>query len=209
MPSAEQTDSPAVVHEVVEPVGAEEACCPALEAVAAGVAEGATAGMLGLSDGAAAAAAEGTTAATLSWRALADKTAESIAAGRDDEGCTGDVALDCASPEPEPPGMDQPIGVHWISWTLPSPSGAMVLNKSSGTSRSPNAQPSHESVTVAIVVVPAAGLKIEICLLQIGLLFGLAGLAIKGIERATMASPFWLVMPQDPGEILVVSTICD
>ena len=48
--------------------------------------------------------------------------------------------------------------------------------------------------------VPVVGLWIEICLWQIGLAFGLAPLSscMMLIERATMASPFWLVMPQEP-----------
>ena len=56
------------------------------------------------------------------------------------------------------------------------------------------------------MVVPVFGLVMEICLLQIGLLFGLAGLFIRAIERATMASPFWLTVPQEPDEVLGVST---
>lgn len=62
------------------------------------------------------------------------------------------------------------------------------------------AQPMHVSVTVAMVFVPVVGLWIEICLLQTGLAFGFAGLLIKRWEMATMASPFVLVSPQEPGK---------
>lgn len=74
----------------------------------------------------------------------------------------------------------------------------------------PNAQPSQLSVTVAMVSVPVVGLWIEICLLQIGLAFGLApsSSCMMLIERATMASPFWLVMPQEPGDRASVSSVC-
>ena len=51
-------------------------------------------------------------------------------------------------------------------------------------------------MTVAMVSVPVMGLWMEICLLQIGLLFGLAGLFISRIERATIASLSVLVVPQ-------------
>ena len=60
--------------------------------------------------------------------------------------------------------------------------------------------------------VPVVGLWIEICLLQIGLAFGLApsSCCIMLIERATMASPLLLVMPQEPGEGASVNTAaCD
>lgn len=62
------------------------------------------------------------------------------------------------------------------------------------------AQPSHVSATVAMVSVPVVGLWIEICLPQYGFKFGLLGLAgdIIKCERATMASPFVLVWPQEP-----------
>ena len=225
MPSAEQTDCPAVVHEALElPAGAEavgailgEAAEGATEGAVAGTLDGA-AGALELSEGAAAAAAaaaaaEGATAATFSCTTgVVGKAAEGIvaaaaaAAAVDDEGCTtDDDPLDCPvvlSLSPEPPGTVQPIGVHSMPCTLPLPFGAIVLNKSSGTSMLSNAQPSQVSVTVAIVSVPVVGLWIEICLLQMGLLFGLPRFDIMRYERATIASPFWLLMPQEPGEIL-------
>lgn len=200
-PSAEQTDSPAVVHEAV---GADEGCCAGPdEAAAAGATEGEMAGVLDC----AATTGEGELG-------LSDGTA---AGADDDEGCTtGDDALDCAavelslSPE-EPPGTVQPMGVHSIPWTRPLPFGAMVLNKSGGTSMLPNAQPWQLSVTAAMVSVPVVGLWMEICLLQIGLSFGLAPLSscMMLIERATMASPLLLVMPQEPDDIPSVSTACD
>ena len=58
--------------------------------------------------------------------------------------------------------------------------------------------------------VPVVGLWIEICLLQIGLAFGLApsSCCIMLIERATMASPLLLVMPQEPGDGASVSSAC-
>lgn len=147
MPSAEQTLSPAVVHEAAEFVGAAEGCCVALEEAAegrAGATEGETASEseLGLSEGAA--AAEGTTAATFSCTLMDGRAAEGIAAaGADDEGCTTGDALDGAaelSLSPEPPGTVQPIGVHSIPCTLPLPFGAIAENKSGGTSMLPNAQ---------------------------------------------------------------------
>lgn len=66
-------------------------------------------------------------------------------------------------------------------------------------------------MTVAVVSVPVVGLWIEICLLQIGLLFGLPALpdCMMPIERATMASPSLLVMPQEPEGVLSISTFCD
>ena len=176
VPSVEQIVSPAVVHEALEPVGAEGACCAgeaagATEGEAATVLDGA-AGVLELSVGAA--AADGTTAATFSCTFRLGRAADGTAATADDEGCTAGDALGVLSLWLEPPGTVQPIGVHCMPCTLPLPSGAMVLNRSGGTSRSPNAQPSHVSVTVAVVSVPVAGLWMEICLLQIGLSFGLA-----------------------------------
>ena len=62
-------------------------------------------------------------------------------------------------------------------------------------------------MTVAMVSVPVMGLWMEICLLQIGLLFGLAGLFIRRVERATMASLSVLVMPQEPGKLLEFSIL--
>lgn len=119
VPSAEQTVSPAVVHEAAELVGAEEACCAgdtagATEGEAAGVLDGA-AGVLELSVGAGvavAAAAEGTTAATFSWTFRLGRAAEGTAAAAEDEGCTAGDALGVLSLSPEPPGTVQPIGVH-------------------------------------------------------------------------------------------------
>lgn len=58
--------------------------------------------------------------------------------------------------------------------------------------------------------VPVVGLWIEICLLQNGLSFALPlKVNIMSFERATIASPFLLTMPQEPGEILVISITCD
>lgn len=133
VPSAEQTVSPAVVQEVVESVGA-EAVCVLLGEAAEGATEAATADtldgaadVLELPDGAAA-AADGTTAATFSCRCMDPKAAEGIAAATDD-GCTTDDTPDLAavlSLSPEPPGTVQPTGVHSIPGTLPLPSGATV-----------------------------------------------------------------------------------
>lgn len=141
-PSAEQTVSPAVVHEMLEPAGAEAVCALVGEA-AEGATEGETAGILDgatdvleLSEGAAAAAGDEATAATFSCTDMVGKAEE-------DEGCTVEETLDCAvvlSLSPELPGTVQPIGSHSIPCTLPLPFGAIVLNKSSGTSMSPNAQ---------------------------------------------------------------------
>ena len=134
-PSAEQTDPPAVVHEAV---GADEGCCAGLDDAAAAEEEG-TAGttMEGVLDCAATTASEGEGEGELGL-------SEATAAGADDdeEGCTTGDVLDELSLSPEPPpGTVQPIGVHSIPWTLPLPFGAMVLNKSGGTSMLPNAQP--------------------------------------------------------------------
>ena len=89
--------------------------------------------------------------------------------------------------------------------SLPTLVGAKLLKNSTVVSMSPNAQPTHVSVTVAIMSVPVVGLWIEICLLHIGLSFGLAGLAIMDTARATMASPFLLIVPQEPDETVGVS----
>ena len=70
---------------------------------------------------------------------------------------------------------------------------------------SPSAQPPHVSVTVAIMSVPVVGSWIEICLLHIGLSFGLPEVPIMATERATMASPLLLIVPQEPGETIGVS----
>ena len=203
VPSAEQIVSPGVGQEVVsEPAGAGAFCKllgDAAEGAAAGVLDG-TAGALGLSAGfvAAAAAAGGTTAASFSCTGRVGKAAEGAA------GATGD-ALDCAgalslSLDPE---ILQPIGVHSTPCTLPLPVGAMVLNMSSMTSRSPYAQDMQVSATVAVVTVLSAGLWTEICLPQYGLL--LASLVSTGViikcERATMGSPFVIIWPQEPGKI--------
>lgn len=75
------------------------------------------------------------------------------------------------------------------------------------TSRSPGSHAWHVSATVAMVSVPVVGLWMEICLLQIGLLFGLAGLFIRWTERATLASPFWMLLPHEPGESARVSIL--
>ena len=149
VPSAEQTDCPAVAHEALELVGAEavgallgEAAEGATEGATAGTLDGA-AGVLELSEGVAA-AAEGTTTATFSCTGKFAKAAEGDVAAADDEDCTTDDPLDCPvvlSLSPEPPGTVQPIGVHSIPCTLPLPFGAIVSNKSGVTSRSPNAQP--------------------------------------------------------------------
>lgn len=46
------------------------------------------------------------------------------------------------------------------------------------------------------------GLKIEIVLPQSGLALGFAPLFIIGMERATMASVSWLVVPQEPRPVV-------
>ncbi len=112
VPLAEQTVSPAVVHEAAEFVGAEEACCAG---DTAGATEGEVAGVLELSAGAGvaiAAAPEGTTAATFSCTFRLGRAAEGTAAAVEDEGCTAGDALGVLSLSPEPPGTVQPIGVH-------------------------------------------------------------------------------------------------
>ena len=203
VPSAEQTVSPGVGQEAVsEPTGADAVCAllgEAAEGAAANVLDG-TAGALELSASfvaAAAAATGGTTAASFSCTGRVGKAVEGVAAA------TGD-ALDCAgalplSPDPE---ILQPIGVHSIPCTLPSPVGAIVLNMSSMTSRSPYAQDVQVSATVAVVTVPSAGLWTEICLPQYGLLFGSAVSTgtIMSCERATMGWPFVIIWPQEPGK---------
>ena len=177
-PSAEQILSPAVVQAVVEAVKS------------AGEEEG--------KEGAAAAEVVGTTA-TFSCTFTTGGSTAAAAAG-DGAGCTaGDDA--CAgglARSPEPPGMVQPMGVHWIPCTLPSPFGATLLNKLIVASMSSNAHPSRVSVTVV-------GLWIEICLLQKGLVLGFAPLFMRRWERATMASLSVLDIPQEPGEIMGVS----
>ena len=201
VPSAEQTVWPAAVHEVVEAAaGAEEGCCCGAIEEAGGAT---TAGGLELSeDGAAGAAAEGAMAATFSWTAMVGKAA----AGADDEGCAAGGALDWGavlSPEPWPPGTVQPMGVHSMPGTLPSPSGATVVNKEGVTSMLLKAQAMHVSLTVATVSVPVVGLWIEICLPQRGLSFGLPGFVrdIMPFERATTASLASMTTPQEAGEI--------
>ena len=125
VPSAEQTVSPADVQVAEEVVDAEEA-----EGEAAEGAAGETAGAL--ED-----AAGGVATFSSTWT---DGTAAAADAG-DEEGCTAGGALDCAVVAwPEPPGTVQPIGVHWIPWTLPSPLGATLLNKEIVASMSLNAQ---------------------------------------------------------------------
>ena len=138
---------------------------------------------------AAAAEAAGATTAAFSWTPTFCTASAAVNAVVDGEGCTAGDALDCVvEVSSEPPGTVQPIGVHSIPDTLPSPFGAIFLNRSGIASISPNLQPSHLSTTVAIVSVPAVGLWMEICLLQIGLLFGLPSELIIGTERATTAS---------------------
>ena len=183
VPSAEQTVSPGVVH-VEEPTGAEGAA----DGIA-GATEGA-AGGVGFSEGAAAAGATATAFCTASAAGSAVVDCEDCAAGE---------ALGCVVelPSEEAPGTVQSMGVHSIPGTLPSPLGAIFLNKSGMASISPNLHPWHVSTTVAMVSVPVVGLWMEICLLQMGLLFGFAGLFITGIARATTASLLWIIPPQD------------
>ena len=201
VPSAEQIVWPGVGQEVVfEPAGAGtfgKLLGEAAEGAAAGVLDG-TAGALGLSAGfVAAAAAGGATAASFSCTGRVGKDAEGVAAA------TGD-ALDCEgalplSPDPE---ILQPIGVHSTPCTLPLPVGAIVLNMSSMTSRSPYAQDSQVSATVAVVTVLSAGLWTEICLPQYGLLLALPASTgdIMRCERATIGWPFVIIWPQEPGK---------
>ena len=124
VPSAAQTVWPAVVHEAVEPAGAEEGCCAALgettvegtgsatEGETAGPPDGA-AGELGFSVGAGAAAPEGTTAATFSCTCRDGRAADgNAAAAADDDGWTADDTLDVPSLSLGLPGTVQPIGVH-------------------------------------------------------------------------------------------------
>ena len=203
VPSAEQIVSPGVGQEVVfKPAGADalpELLGGAAEDAAASVLDG-TAGALGLSAGfvaASAAAVGGTTAASFSCTGRDGKAAEGVA------GATGD-ALDCAGELPLSldPEILQPIGVHSTPCTLPLPVGAIVLNMSSMTSRSPYAQESQVSATVAVVTVLSAGLWTEICLPQYGLLLGfpVSTGTIMSCERATMGWPFVIIWPQEPGK---------
>ena len=202
VPSAEQTVWPGVGQEVVsEPAGADalpELLVEAAEGAVASVLDG-TVGALGLSAGfvAAAAAAGGTTAASFSCTGRDGKAAEGVA------GATGD-ALDCAGALPLSldPEILQPIGVHSTPCTLPLPVGAIVLNMSSMTSRSPYAQDWQVSATVAVVTVLSAGLWTEICLPQYGLLLGFPVSTgnIMSCERATMDWPFVITWPQEPGK---------
>ena len=188
-PSAEQTLSPGVVHEVEEPAG-EEGAADGI----AGATEGAAVGV-GFSEGAAAA---GATTAAFSWTPTFCTASAAVSAVADGEGCAAGDELACVVELPsEAPGTVQPMGVHSIPKTLPSPFGAIFLNKSGIASTSPNLHPWHVSTTVAMVSVPALGLWMEICLLQMGLLFGFPGLFIKGIESATTASLFWIMPPQE------------
>ena len=101
MPSAEQTLSPGVVHEVEEPAGAEGAADGATEGAAGGV---------GFSEGAAAA---GATTATFSWTATLCTASAAVGAVADGEDCTAGDGLGCVVELPsEAPGTVQPIGVH-------------------------------------------------------------------------------------------------
>ena len=192
VPSAEQTLSPGVWHEAEELAGA----------------EGAADGIAGATDGAAGgvwfsegAAAAGATTAAFSWTPTFCTASAAVGAVADDEGCTGGDALGCVVELPsEAPGTVQPMGVHSIPGTRPSPFGAIFLNKSGIASMSPNLHAWHVSTTVAIVSVPVVGLWMEICLLQMGLLFGFPGLFIRGIERATTASLSWMVLPQEANQ---------
>ena len=139
VPSAEQTLSPALGHEAGEPVGAEEGCTAGLDEAAAGAegaAEGAAAGELGAAEEGAAAGALG--------------AAEGVEAAGDGEGCTADGALDCAveltlwpSGTVTALGIVQSTGVHSSPCTLPSPVGAIVLNRLIVTSMLPHAQPAQ------------------------------------------------------------------
>ena len=186
MPSAEQTLSPGVVHEVEEPAGAADGIAGATDGAAGGV---------WFSEGAAAA---GATTAAFSWTPTFCTASAAVGAVADGEGCTAGDALGCVVELPsEAPGTVQPMGVHPIPGTRPSPFGAIFLNKSGIASMSPNLHAWHVSTTVAIVSVPVVGLWMEICLLQMGLLFGFPGLFIRGIERATTASLSWMVLPQE------------
>ena len=122
-----------MVHEAV---GADEGCCAGLDEAAAeeGAAGATTEGELaGVLDCAATTTGEGE-------GALGRSEGTAAAGADDDEGCTTDAAAVELSLSPEPPGTVQPMGVHSIPWTLPLPFGAMVLNKSGGTSMLPNAQ---------------------------------------------------------------------
>ena len=180
-----------------EPAGADalpKLLGEAAEGAATGVLDG-TAGALGVSAGfvaaAAAAAGGGTTAASFSCTGRVGKAAEG------DAEATGDALPLSLDPE-----ILQPIGVHSTPCTLPLPVGAIVLNMSSMTSRSPYAQDSQVSATVAVVTVLSAGLWTEICLPQYGLLLALLVSAgfIMSCERATMGWPFVIAWPQEPGK---------
>ena len=150
-------------------------------------------------------------AATFSCTFTDGRTAAAAAGAGGGLGCAA-AGLAALSLSPEPPGTVQPMGVHWIPCTRPSPFGATLLNKLIVASMSSNAHAPHVSVTVAMVSVPVIGLWMEICLLQMGLLLGLAGLFIRRCERATMASPSVLVTPQEPdkdGELAVLWGKCN
>lgn len=107
VPSAEQTLWPAVVHEAEEAAGVEEGIVGATEGAAAG-----------------AAVTDGATTATFSWMPTFCTASAAGSGVADGEGCAaGDGALGCAV---APPGTVQPMGVHSIPCTLPSPFGAIT-----------------------------------------------------------------------------------
>ena len=57
-------------------------------------------------------------------------------------------------------------------------------------------------MTVALVVAPVFGLKIEMVLPQMGLVLGFGPLFIFATERATMAWPSLFVLPHEPRPVL-------
>ena len=121
------------MHEVEEPAGAKGAA----EGIA-GATEGA-AGGVGFPEGAAAA---GATTASFSWTPTSCTASATVGAVADGEDCAAGDALGCAVELPsEAPGTVQPMGVHSIPGTLPSPFGAICLNKSGMASISPNLHP--------------------------------------------------------------------
>ena len=106
------------------------------EAEDAAGAEGATDGVADVTEGAAGgveisegAAAEGATTATFSWTPTLGKAPTGTTGVADDEVCTTGDALDVdcvVELSSEAPGTVQPMGVHSIPWTRPSPFGAIL-----------------------------------------------------------------------------------
>ena len=107
-------------------------------------------------------------------------------------------SLSCTPPTALPPQLT-------LILPSPRPFGSTCSNTLGLTSISYSAHPSQVSTMVAVVVDPVFGFSILMVVPHLGLLLGLAGLAIISVERATMKSESLLVWPQEPRPRMVVS----